>query len=147
MKKGMLISLALVTALSITTLSARGGGHFNQNFSNDSGNFMPKGGHGAYGMLTLFSDVNLTSDQSLEIQKIMLEMRYAHQQEMLNDPKTTNLKSAISSSGFDKSLFIQNATTTFATHIESEATYLESIFSLLTSEQKQALYDSLNSSN
>ena len=98
--------------------------------------------HGA-GMLSMFQDLNLTTAQTLSIQQIMLDMNYARQSNMINNPREANLKSAITSSGFNKTLFVEGATADFTTHIDSESTYFESLFSVLTPEQITTLYNTL----
>ncbi len=134
-RTGLLLSIALATLLSVSTLSARGGHHGGGSFGG--------GGMHSGGMLSMFQDLNLTTAQTLSIQQIMLDMNYARQSNRINNPRETNLKSSITSTGFNKTLFVEGATANFTTHIDSEATYMENLFSVLTSEQITTLYNSL----
>jgi Spy/CpxP family protein refolding chaperone len=139
MKRSIIASLALIALLGATALEARGGGkrHFDAQKSEVSVAKVDK--------WSMFDDLNLTDEQTTTIQQVILDMNYERDTQRLQnpDPKAENLKTALSGGSFDKELFIENAVSGFTTQVTSEASYLESIFSTLSAEQIETLYNNI----
>lgn len=102
--------------------------------------YMKSQNNGVHKVMSIVSDMDLTSSQWIEIKKTMLDMR----KERLDDKQDMPTITFNKDGSFDKEKFIKERTTFSKEMIETHSQMIEKIVSILDKSQKEILISKLN---
>jgi|GEM_PF-3243724 len=134
--KKRILTLSLVSILTASAF-AYGGGDFRGD--RRGGHY---GEHQRDGGMKFLSDINLTDEQQRDIELLQVEFRY--EQKSNRGEREEIFKSSITTEGFDAEKFKLESLTKATERSTAIAKHIESIFNLLTTEQKTTIYNNLN---